>query len=158
PAYRSKAVHNLEWLMENTSPRYSEYSWANHFDFASRGGAYPKDEPIIVWSALIGHAFIDAFELVGDERFLEVARSVYRWILALTREQTSSGTCLSYHALFQESIHNANLLGAAMLARTWKYSKDPECIDVAAEAIRYSCVRQLGDGSWWYAEDPKFHW
>src|SRR5262245_21273652 len=22
----------------------------------------------------------------------------------------------------------------------------------------YSCSRQLTDGSWWYAEEPKYHW
>jgi hypothetical protein len=158
PQYRQKAVSNLEWLTQHKSPHYQDYSWANHFAFASRGGTYPAHEPIIVWSALVGYAFIDAYEMLGDSRYLDVARSVCRWILALPREQTSSGVCLSYHRLFQESIHNANMLGAAMLARTWKHTRDPELLDVAAEAMRYSCTRQLPDGSWWYGEEAKYHW
>jgi hypothetical protein len=24
--------------------------------------------------------------------------------------------------------------------------------------MQYSCTRQLADGSWWYAEAPKYHW
>jgi len=156
--YRNKAVRTLEWLIAHKSPHYAEYSWANHFAFSSRGGRYPAHEPIIVWSALVGYAFIDAYELMGDARFLEVARSVCRWILALPRERTSTGTCLSYHNLFQESIHNANMLGAAMLARTWRHTRDRELLDVAAEAMRYSCTQQLPDGSWWYGEEEKYHW
>ena len=156
--YREKAVSNLEWLMRHKSSHYPDYSWANHFAFASRGGTYPAHEPIIVWSALVGYAFVDAYELLGDARYLDVARSVCRWILGLPRERTSSGTCLSYHRLFQESIHNANMLGAAMLARTWKHTRDPELLDVATEAMRYSCTRQLSDGSWWYGEEDKYHW
>jgi hypothetical protein len=50
------------------------------------------------------------------------------------------------------------MLGAAMLARTWKHTRDAELLDVAAEAMRYSCTRQLADGSWWYGEEEKYHW
>ena len=111
-----------------------------------------------MWSALIGQAFLDAFEILGDDRFLDVAESVCRWILALPRERTHSGTCLSYHMLEQNSVHNANMLGAAMLARVWRHSGQPECLDMAAAAMQYSCSRQRPDGSWWYGEDTKYHW
>ena len=155
---RKKAIDCLEWLTQHKSPKFREYSWANHFDFASRGGSYSKHESIIVWTALIGQAFIDGFEQSGDRRYLEIAHSACRWILALPRERTESGTCLSYHAIAQSSIHNANMLGAAMLARMWKHSNDSEHLAVAVDAMRYSCSRQLPDGSWWYAEAPKYHW
>jgi rhamnogalacturonyl hydrolase YesR len=158
PEYRRKAIACLDWLSTHTSPKFTECSWANHFDFASRGGRYGKDESIIVWTALIGQAFVDAFEAVGEQRFLDVAQSACRWILALPRERTESGTCISYHALGQSSIHNANMLGAAFLARCWRHAREPEYLDVAREAMRYSCTRQLEDGSWWYAEAPMYHW
>ena len=38
--YCEKARGCLDWLIEHKSPRFSEFSWANHFDFASRGGSY----------------------------------------------------------------------------------------------------------------------
>jgi hypothetical protein len=158
PAYYQKAVNCLEWLAHHKSPKFEEYSWANHFDFASRGGRYSKDESIIVWTALIGHAFLDGFEASGDSRYLRIAESASRWILALPRERTESGTCISYHALDQSSIHNANMLGAAFLARCWRHLRRPELLDVAAAAMRYSCSRQLADGAWWYAEAPMYHW
>jgi hypothetical protein len=158
PEYRRKAIQCLEWLMEHKSPKFQEYSWANHFDYASRGGRYYKHDSIIVWSALIGQAYLDAFELLGERRFLDVAESVCRWILALPRERTHSGTCLSYHALEQHRVHNANMLGAAMLARTWRHSRKPEYLDMASAAMQYTCSRQRPDGSWWYGEEAKYHW
>jgi rhamnogalacturonyl hydrolase YesR len=158
PEYKRKAVECLDWLSAHTSPKFRECSWANHFDFASRGGRYSKDESIIVWTALIGQAFVDAFEAVGEQRFLDMAQSACRWILTLPRERTGSGTCISYHALGQSSIHNANMLGAAFLARCWRHTREPEYLDVAREAMQYSCARQLDDGSWWYAEKPMYHW
>jgi rhamnogalacturonyl hydrolase YesR len=156
--YRRKAVGCLEWLMEHKSPKFSEYSWANHFDFSGRGGGYKKHESIIVWSSLIGQAFLDGFEILGERRYLEVADSVCRWILALPRERTESGACLSYFAIGQASVHNANLLGGAVLARTWRHTRNPQYLSVAADAIRYTCSRQRPDGSWWYAEPEKYHW
>lgn len=155
---KRKAISNLEWLMANKSPKFQEYSWANHFDYASRGGRYLTHESIIVWSSLIGQAFLDAFELFGERRFLDVAESVCRWILALPKEVTASGTCLSYHMLEQNSVHNASMLGAAMLARTWRHAKKAEYLELATAAMQYSCTRQLPDGSWWYGEADKYHW
>lgn len=158
PDYRKKAVSCLDWLMLNKSPKFDEYSWANHFDFASRGGRYSKDESIIVWTALIGQAFLDGYSLLEESRFLDVAESICRWILHLPREKTARGTCISYHALAQSTIHNSNMLGAAMLARTARYTGHAEYNDVAKEAMEYSCSRQRADGSWWYAEYPDHHW
>jgi len=157
-AYRGKAVRCLEWLMENKSPKFKEYSWANHFDFASRAGRYSKHESIIVWSALISHAFLDGYEVLADRRFLDVAESACRWMLDLPRERTDSGTCISYLATGQSSIHNSNMLGAAVLARAWRHTKKSEYLEAASDAMHYSCSRQRADGSWWYAEDPMFHW
>ena len=91
-------------------------------------------------------------------RFLDVARGVCSWILKLPREQTATGTCLSYVPFAQSSIHNSNMLGAAMLASTWKHTQETELLDVARSAMQYSCSRQRDDGSWWYGEDPKYHW
>ena len=152
--YRRKAVACLEWLMAHKSPKFDEYSWANYFDYASRAGRYFKHDSIIVWTALIGHAFLDGFEATRDTRFLDVANSACRWILSLPRERTSTGTCISYIHGGQSSIHNANMLGAGFLARSWTHSRMQECIDVAASAMHYSCKRQLDDGAWWYGEDP----
>jgi hypothetical protein len=156
--YQKKAINCLEWLMANKSPKFQEYSWGNHFDFASRGGRYSKQESIIVWTALIGQAFLDGYVILKDKRFLNVAESICKWIINLPREQTSQGTCISYFYSNQSSIHNANMLGAAMLARTFKFTGNEEYIKVAKEAMEYSCSRQRHDGSWWYAEDSRYHW
>jgi rhamnogalacturonyl hydrolase YesR len=155
---RDKAIACLNWLMANKSPNCPEYCWGNHFDFVSRGGRIPAQEATIVWSGLIGQAFLEGFEQLGEEKYLAVAQSISDWILKLPREQTPAGHCLSYHGRFQSSIHNSNLLGAALLARTWKHTARAELLDVARKAVRYSCHRQLPNGAWWYGEEPRYHW
>jgi len=157
-AFRDKAVACLDWLIANTSPNQSGYCWGNHFDFTTRAGRIPAQEPTIVWSGLIGQAFLEAYEQLGDRRYLAVAQSICEWILTLPRQQTPMGSCISYHGRFQSSIHNSNLLGAALLARTWKHTRREKLLSVAGEAMRYSCHHQLPDGAWWYGEQPKYHW
>lgn len=157
-AYKQKAVDNLEWLIENKSPKYNEYSWANHFDFASRGGRYYKHDSIIVWTSLIGQAFLDGFETLKEEKYLEIARSVCEWIMQVPRERTDRGYCLSYLAYSQSSIHNSNMLGAAMLARTGRITGNTHYIEVAKDAMEYSCSRQLPNGAWYYGEQSNNRW
>jgi len=78
--------------------------------------------------------------------------------MELPREKTDSGSCLSYLAHVQHAIHNSNMLGAAMLARTAKHTGNQGYVEVARSAMEYSCARQRADGSWWYAEASKHHW
>ena len=124
----------------------------------SRGGRYSHQDPIIVWTSLIGHAYLEAFEITGRDWFLDIAQSVCDWIMDLPREETDQGACISYLAHVQSSIHNSNMLGAAVLARTAAHTGNKKYQAVAHSAMTYSCSRQLSDGSWWYAEEEKYQW
>jgi rhamnogalacturonyl hydrolase YesR len=156
--YLDKAIRCLEWLDKHKVPRFQHHSWSNHYDFSSRGGTYTKDDPIIVWTALIGQAYVDAFEITGQEWYLRIAESACNWILDLPREQTPHGACISYFAHVQSSVHNSNMLGAALLARTAKHNGSDQYSRVARSAMIYSCFHQRAEGSWWYGEEPKYQW
>lgn len=158
PEYLDKATHCLEWLDQHKVARFKTHAWSNAFDFVGRGGGYTSNDPIIVWTSSIGHAYAEAYELTGREWFLQIADSVCQWIMALPREKTERGDCLSYLFDYQSSIHNANMLGASILARVAKLKGNAEYRRAARSAMEYSCSRQLPDGAWWYAELPKYHW
>jgi len=157
-AYRSRAQHCFDWLMENRSKNYEQYCWGNHFAFATRGGTIPAHTPTIVWSSLIGLAFLEGYEVLKDPKYLAVSASVSEWVKTLPRERTSCGTCLSYVPFKQSSIHNSNMLGAALLARVAIYTHDRQALELARDAMIYSCERQNADGAWFYGEATKYHW
>ena len=158
PVYRNKALACLDWLDRNKSPNYQSHSWGYYFDYASRGGRRPEQESTTVWTGLVGQVFLEAYELFGLERHLEVIKSISDWILDLPKEKTSQGACLSYTASGQGSIHNSNMIGAAFLAGAARYTRDPEPLEAARQAMEYSCGRQLPDGAWYYAEKDNCHW
>jgi len=94
-----------------------------------------------LWSALIGQAFLDGYELLADRRYLGRRGERMPHGFWGSRERTKMGTCISYMATGQYSIHNANMLGAAVLARTGRTVRKEEYLDVASEAMKYSCSR-----------------
>ena len=158
PTYAEKAAACLSWLTENSSPGRGHLCWGNHYRFTTRIGSIPKLEPIIPWSSLIGEAFLDAYEVLGDERYLEVAESISGWILTLPQKRTDRGACIAYNALAETTVHGANMLGAALLAQTARHTGDRVASQVARDAMTYSCLRQHSDGSWPYADEPNASW
>ncbi|MBI9097593.1 MAG: hypothetical protein JEY91_03900, partial [Spirochaetaceae bacterium] len=157
--YKKKAVKCLEWLIENRSTINDEFCWGKHFDFASRGGRYPKFEPITVWTCLIGMAFLTAYEVLEQKKYLNIAESICRWIMKLGRNNKEIGICLSYtNSNDISSIHNHNMLAAALLIKTGQYTDNREFVNLAGEAMSYSCSKQLENGAWYYGEDKMFHW
>ncbi|MEI7635688.1 MAG: hypothetical protein WCJ37_00145 [Syntrophus sp. (in: bacteria)] len=158
--YKNKAATCLDWLMANKAPGHEDYSWGKMFDFASRGGRQGKFEPITIWTSLIGFAFLEAYEIAKENKYLEVAESICNWILNIPRNQTSSGYCLNYTAKGEGNciIHNQSMVGAAMLAKTYKHTGNKAFLEVSGEAMKYSCTRQQLDGSWFYGEAPTYHW
>jgi len=157
-SYRRRASFCFDWLMQNRSPGGPYYCWGNDFSFSTRAGTIPRYMPTIVWSSLIGFAFLDAYEVFRKERYLEVAASTAEWVKTLPREETSRGLCLSYIPSAQSSIHNSNMLGAALLALVARYTGDKEGAALARMAMTYSCARQNDNGAWYYGEAPKYHW
>ena len=151
---RSKAIACLDWLSTHTSSTQHGIAWGNHFDFSTRGGRMPAHAPSLVWTSLIGQAYLEAFEQQLGDRFLQKAVQICEWILSLPR----SNGCISYVEYEQSSIHNSNMLGAAMLARTWSHTHVPIYRQVARAAMKYSCDHQRHDGSWFYGEETKYHW
>jgi len=159
-SYLQKASSCLDWLIKNKAPGFDQYGWGKMFDFASRGGRQNKLEPITVWTSLIGQAYLDAYEIIGDRKYLTVADGVCQWILKVPRTQTGSGFCINYMSQTNgnDTIHNQSMLAAAMLVRTAKLCMNEEYLRVAQEAIKFTCSRQLLDGSWYYGEEPKWRW
>jgi rhamnogalacturonyl hydrolase YesR len=156
--FATRARSCLDWLCQHRAPGYRQYCWGNHFAFSTRGGTIPANEPTIVWSSLIGQAFLEAHRVFGDSQYLDIASSICDWIMTLPREKTSTGLCLSYVAFKQSSIHNSNMLGAALLAQVGKLINNKNALELSTDAMTYSCSRQNPDGAWFYGEHPKYHW
>jgi hypothetical protein len=158
-AWREKAESALEWLTQNQAPGYSGACWANHFDYQSRTSFAPSGLPSVVWTSLIGHAYLDAYEHFHKAAFLDVAVSSCEHILHdLGRLPDDESVCIGYFPTHKHRVHNANTLAAGFLARTWAYTRNESYLDLATKALQYTAKYQRPDHSWYYGEAQNLRW
>lgn len=158
-AFLEKATFCLHWLMENNNKQFRGYCWGNHFDYQSRGGNISKGTPTIVWTGLISHAFLDAYELLGEKKYLEVARSACDFILdELGWMEFKEGFLLRYYPNADILVHNSSMIGASLLARVNSLSPNARYFDMAERAIQYTVYHQTREGGWYYGVGDKWAW
>jgi len=158
-AWANKAEFALQWLIENQSNGYSGACWGNHFDYQSRNFYLPKGVPTIVWTSLIGHAFLDGYDHFKKEQYLQIAISACEHILKdLEKYPDGEGTCISYIPDGKSLVHNANTLGGSLLARTYSYTRSETYRELAQRSLQYTAQYQRSDASWYYGEKENLHW
>ena len=158
-AWADKARYALDWLIDNQSPGYNGACWGNHFDYQSRSFYLPKKMPTVVWTSLIGHAFLDGYDHFQDARYLNVAVSACEHILRdLQTFPDGEGVCITYVPGKNSQVHNANTLGGSLLARTYSHTHNESYRELARKAIQYTAQYQRPDASWYYGEKANLHW
>jgi rhamnogalacturonyl hydrolase YesR len=158
-AWREKATCALGWLVDNQCQGYSGAGWGNHFDYQSRSCFVLKNTPSIVWTSLIGHAFLDAHGQFGQDSYLQVAVSSCEHILRdLSRHVDGNSICLGYFPHWDLQVHNANTLGASLLIRTFSRTGNDTYRQLAERALLYTAKYQRPDGSWYYGEASNLRW
>ena len=157
--WQERAQFALQWLIENQSPGYTGACWGNHFDYQSRGFYLPQRVPTVVWTSLIGHAFLDAYEYFKEQLYLDVATSACEHILHDLQKFTDGrGVCITYVPGLDSQVHNANALGGGFLARTYRHTRNESYRDLAEKAMQYTAQHQRPDASWYYGEKDNLHW
>lgn len=151
------------WLVDNASRGFRGPCWGYNFDWPNRGFFAAKGTPTIVNTSFNGFAFLDAARMMpgvapGVDP-LAVARGACEFMLRdlnVLRERDE--ICFSYTPLDRRLIHNANALGAQLLAEVGALTGEAELADAARAAARFTARRQNGDGSWPYGIGSNYAW
>ncbi len=159
PEYLDRMRFCFQWLLDNASRGYHGYCWGNSFGGQTRGGYIIKGTPTIVWTGLIAHSFLDAYEAFGEERYAEVARSACEVILHdLGWMKREDGICLQYYPNANNVIHNSNMIGAGLLARVGAMTSNDRYRQIASDAVRFTVKHQTPEGAWAYGVGKKWGW
>lgn len=148
-----------DWLEKNAASGFHGACWGYNFDWPNRDFFAPAGTPTIVNTSFIGLAFLD---LGGDlaDRGAAVARSACEFVMCdLHRHAPNANEiCFSYTPIDSRQVHNANVLGAWLLAETFARTGESELADTALAAARFTASRQREDGTWPYGEGPRDRW
>jgi len=139
----------------------SRYScWGYSFPWQTRSVVVPRGAPNLVCTIFCANALLDYFEQTQEERFLAMAISAAQFIVDDLYWTTSDvRAALAYPTAGSRTpIHNANLLGAALLCRVARTADRADFVQPAIEVADYTVAQQSSDGSWRYGEGPNYGW
>ena len=87
-------------LLAHRSPGQSESCWGYHFSWQTRTHLVPVGTPNIICTTFAGQALLDAYEVSGNEEYLDVACSAGRFLkTGLNIYEEGDALCFSYTPL-----------------------------------------------------------
>lgn len=139
---------------------YSGASWGYNFDWQAKAFFQPRDTPTVVATTFIGSALLDAYEITGETKMLNLARSACDFIMKdLNRTYNAKGNfAFSYSPLDKTVVFNASLLGSRLLSRVYSFTREKELIDASQQSVSFCCEYQKSDGSWSYGTLDFHQW
>jgi len=155
-----QAIQFADWLIINYCKGYSGKCWGYNFDWPNRNSYFKKGLPTVVNTVFIANGFLDLYDITNEKEYLNVAVSSCEFIINdLNRYEEDDSFCFSYTPVDNHAcIHNANMLGAALLARVDNYIHNGEYLKYAKRSMKYSINHQNEDGSWFYGIGWKQKW
>lgn len=149
----------VERLAALRSPDMDQWCWGYSFPWQTRTRVVPRGTPNLVCTTFAASALLDAYDELGDARLLEMAVSAASYIVsALYRDEGKVAGFTYPLPSMSITVHNANLLGAALLCRVYRLTGNTAFLEPALKAARYSAARQRSDGSWVYGEADTQQW
>lgn len=156
-----EAKRLLDMLEGITCSGYAGISWGYNFDWQARAFYVPVGKPNMVTTVFVANAFLDYIEARGREhgagskkdKYLDQAIEACEFILnELVVFEDEDRLCFGYIPGEKSRVHNANMLGAALLARVYSFTGNARYYEKSRKAMAYS-LKALGpDHSWPYGE------
>lgn len=154
--YIEQMIGRLKGLRSDDS---QYWCWGYSFPWQTRTVLVPRWAPNLVCTAFVANAFLDVYETDRNPQYLAVAVSASEYILNDLYWSDESGVGFGYPLpSVRNQVHNANLLGSALLCRTYSHCRDNRFLGPALSAARYSASQQHADGGWDYGETPAYRW
>ncbi|MGC9196722.1 MAG: hypothetical protein ACP5IL_14905 [Syntrophobacteraceae bacterium] len=139
----------LKRLKQMRCTGYEQWCWGYNFPWESRAYYVPLGVPNMVATVFAANAFLDHFGATGDRESFELARSACEFIFCeLILFETKKTLSFGYIPGRKVIVHNANLLGAALLGRVFGLTGDKRYYQKSRKAISYG-IRALNSQFLW---------
>jgi len=149
------ATKAVDRLLELSIPGYRGHCWGYPFDWQNHQGLWPRNTPFITATPYCFEAFIGIADATGDQRFLEVAASIARFVADDLRDsETRAGASAgSYSPNDRSKVINASAYRAFVLFESWRRFGHIQYRRTAERNLQFIFDAQRADGSWLYAID-----
>ena len=151
----AKAKSLADDLLKQSVPGYRGYCWGYPFHWQNVRFLMPKCTPHIAATPYCYEAFTRLFDLTGEKRYAEVARSIVAFVSEnLHDTPTGRDAAASSYTPFDEGqVVNASAYRAFVLFDAARRFQNEAIQAQAWKNLRFILQNQRADGSWLYAID-----
>ena len=121
-SFKEEGLRLLEVLSGlSKREKYSGHCWGYDHPWQNIAFFIPAYEPNCVVTCAVGEGFLRGYHLTGEEKYLEVCRSIAEFILRdLKQIDVAEGMrCCSYDLTSDWKVINVNAMAAAFLAKLY---------------------------------------
>jgi len=155
---RDRLEETTRTLIAMRLPDQEEPCWSYPFPIQTRVLDYPSTAPNTIATAFAGMALLDAYEVTGEPRLLDLARGVGRFFIAnVPQTADPPGARFGYLIGDSSPIHNSNTHVCALLARLVVHGEQHYRQPIR-DGLTWTLERQRPDGSWPYGERADLEW
>lgn len=148
-----EAKRLLDKLLTMRCEGYSGNCWGYNFPWQARAFYVPEGKPNLVTTVFVANAFLDYYDRTSETDAFLVAEGCCDFILdSLILFEDDDKLCFGYIPGEKARVHNANMLGAALLARVGAQNGNNIFFEKSEKAIAYSVFALQEDYSWPYGE------
>ncbi len=154
-SWLAKAESLADELLAQSVPGYSGACWGYPFDWQNVNGLMPKNTPHITATPYCYEAFTKLFDATGDDRYLEVARSIAAFVFQDLNDTPTGvdSAASSYTPHDNGKVVNASAYRAFVLFDAAQRFQNEVFRLKAWKNLRFILESQQAEGSWLYAID-----
>jgi hypothetical protein len=150
-----KARDLADDLLKESVPGWSGLGWGYPFDWQAVSGLMKRQTPLITATPYCYEVFTRLFDLTGDARYREVARSIAAFIFEDLHDTPTGPDAAagSYTPYDRSKVVNASAYRAFVLFDAARRFNDDAYRAKGGKNLRFILDAQRPDGSWLYAID-----
>lgn len=154
-----KAGECLHALEEHalTGSGYSGACWGYPYDWQDAGFFAPRGMANCVVTCFVSRAFLHAYEVTGETRYLDTAASACDFLRRdlTVLHDSEDMLCLSYAPVpMTWVVMDTSALAGVVLAKVARHLDSQELRDDARRLLHYVVDKQTPYGAWYYSHPP----
>jgi hypothetical protein len=148
----------LDWLIDHPAPGFDGLCWGYPYPWQDVGFFARRNFPNRVVTSFVSQAMLDAYETLGDERYLDAASRATRFLLEAPKTlfEDDDRRCVSYvpDPAVTWIVMDVSALAGAVAARVGAITGDSDLVREGGRLVRYVVSKQTAEGAWFYADPP----
>lgn len=160
--YLQEARGLLDLLLSIHSPadgrrEWGGICWGYHYPWQDPGFFAPTNTPNAVVSSFVCEAFIQAWEITGEDKYLNVVRDAVGFFLndLTVLKSTDEELCLGYMPVpMSMRVMDVSILIGSVIAKVAEADNNNELRKTAERLVRYVVNQQTDYAAWYYTDPP----